>query len=70
MNNSKSHIISNVTENSPAHKAGIKAGDVLVSINGENVEDVFDYRYGILVPHLEILVKRNDEEVVFSIDKD
>lgn len=70
MNNSKSHIISNVTENSPAQKAGIKAGDVLVSINGENVEDVFDYRYGILVSHLEILVKRNDEEVTFSIDKD
>ena len=38
-------IIKSVEKRSPAHKAGIKAGDTLVSINGNNIIDVLDYRF-------------------------
>jgi putative radical SAM enzyme (TIGR03279 family) len=37
--------IINVIKNSPAHKAGIKAGSRLISINGQEISDVLDYMY-------------------------
>ncbi len=33
-----------VTEDSAAAKAGVKAGDVIVSLNGTNIEDANDLR--------------------------
>ncbi len=38
-------IVKSVLKGSPAHKAGIKAGDKLVSINGNPIMDVLDYRF-------------------------
>ncbi len=38
-------IISEVQKGSPAYRAGIKAGDTLVSLNGEEIVDVLDYRF-------------------------
>ncbi|MDR2559305.1 MAG: DUF512 domain-containing protein [Oscillospiraceae bacterium] len=37
--------IINVIKNSPADKAGIKAGSRLVSINGQNIHDCLDYMF-------------------------
>lgn len=37
--------ISNVEKNSPAFKKGIKSGDELISINGNEIVDVLDYRF-------------------------
>lgn len=37
-------LVSGVTPGSPAEKAGLKAGDVIVSINGARVQDVNDIR--------------------------
>lgn len=70
MKNSTSHVISGVCKNSPADLAGIMAGDCLSEINGEPVEDVFDFRFTILSEHLDITVIRNDEKLTFSIDKE
>jgi len=70
MDTKKSHIISNIIEGSPADIAGIKAGDKLISINGEPVVDVFDYRYGILSDSLCVIVVRQEEELIFNIDKE
>ena len=39
------HKIVSVIEGSLAYEAGIREGDVLVSLNGMPVEDVFDYHY-------------------------
>ena len=41
-------LVASVSANSPAAKAGIKTGDVIVSIEGQIVEDQngFDYRFG------------------------
>ena len=38
-------LIEGVEKGSPAFKAGIKAGDTLVSINNQDIVDVLDYRF-------------------------
>jgi S1-C subfamily serine protease len=40
--------VSNVTADSPAASAGIKAGDLILSVDGQDVDDpnAFDYRFG------------------------
>ncbi len=38
-------IIKDVEKKSPAYKAGIKPGDTLVSLNGNFIMDVLDYRF-------------------------
>ncbi len=38
-------VIDSVEKNSPAQRAGIVAGETLVSLNGEEIIDVLDYRF-------------------------
>ncbi|MBE6769977.1 MAG: DUF512 domain-containing protein [Ruminococcaceae bacterium] len=38
-------VIGEVIKGSPACRAGIKAGDTLISLNGEEIVDVLDYRF-------------------------
>ena len=38
-------IIESVDKKSPAYRARIKAGSTLLSINGEEIADVLDYRF-------------------------
>ncbi len=38
-------IIKEVKKGSPAYRLGIKAGDTLVSLNGQKIVDVLDYRF-------------------------
>ena len=45
-----------VTEGSPAWKAGIRAGERIVSINGEPVTDEIDYQSLSAAEKLKILV--------------
>lgn len=48
-------LVSNVTEDSPAEKAGLEEGDVVVAFNGEEMEDSSDLRnaVGLLSPGAE-----------------
>ena len=38
-------IIKSVEKGSPAYKAGIRSGDTLLSIDGNEIVDVLDYRF-------------------------
>lgn len=54
--------ISGVTPHSAAERAGIKAGEELVSINGNIIVDVLDYRFYQLETHLDVTVIGKDGE--------
>ncbi len=54
----KKHVISEVFPGSIAEELELMPGDVLLSVNAQPVEDVFDYRYLM-----------NDEFVVLEIEK-
>lgn len=65
------HIIKEVAFGCIAEEMGIEAGDVLLSINDQEIEDVFDYRYLIKDEYVEVLVRKADgEEWLLEIDKD
>ena len=51
-------IVKNVQKNSIAQRHGIKAGDEILSINGETVQDYIDYAFFMGEERLELqLVK-------------
>ncbi|HAN20666.1 MAG: hypothetical protein A2Y15_04470 [Clostridiales bacterium GWF2_36_10] len=52
-----------------AEKAGIKAGDKLVSVNEKEISDVLDYRFYITDKKLILIIKRKDEELIVQIKK-
>ena len=58
------HKISQVAPGSIAEEYGIEPGDSLLSVNGQEVEDVFDYRYLIREEFLDLVVRkgRHSEE--------
>lgn len=67
--NNNGHIVKRVEEGSCLSKKGVLPGDRLVSINGETVSDVFDYRYLILARKLVFTFERNGEEYSVEIEK-
>ena len=68
---SKEHIIYKVTPGSIAEEMEIEAGDVLVSVNGNEIEDVFDFHYAVNDEYLEIVIRKADgEEWELEIEKE
>ena len=59
--------ITGVEKNSSAYKAGILAGDMLVSINGNEITDVLDYRFYITEKNLDILLCRDEEQICVKV---
>lgn len=67
----KGHLIQAVEEGGIAEEMGIEPGDRLLEINGEMVEDIFDYQYMIEEEYVEVLIaKPSGEEWLLEIDKD
>lgn len=65
------HVIKKVYAGSIAEELEIEPGDILLSINNQNIEDVFDYRYLIKDEYIEVVIrKKNGEEWELEIDKD
>ena len=61
--------ITEVRARSRADKAGILPDDILISINGHEINDVLDYRFYLAEKELNLLLKRNDEKFSVSIRK-
>ncbi len=71
--NVHTNVIIMVEEDSIAEELEIEAGDILLSINGKEVKDVFDYRYLIQDEYLEIEIEKSSkggENWVLEIEKD
>ncbi len=65
------HIIDKVAQGSIAEELEIEAGDVLVEINGNRIEDIFDYQYYTQDEYIEVLVRKpSGEEWLLEIDKE
>ena len=65
------HVIKEVYPGSIAEEMEIEPGDVLLSINNEEIGDVFDYRYLIKDEYVEALIRKPDgEEWLLEIDKE
>jgi serine protease Do len=65
-------LIQSVNANSPAEKAGIKAGDVIVSVNGERIRTVGDLRAKLSAANdntnAKIGLLRNKTEMTLSVE--
>ncbi len=62
--------IANVIGGSRADKAGLLAGDVLISINKKQINDVLDYRFYLADTRVVLLVERDGRQKRFKIRKE
>lgn len=68
-----SNVVILVEEDSIAEELEIEVGDILISINDKEINDVFDYRYLINDEFLEIEIEkssRGGERWVLEVEKD
>jgi serine protease Do len=75
LKNDKGILIAQVTKSSPAEKAGLKAGDVIVSYQGRPVSDTGDFRNQVALAQpgsnvtFEIIRDGKQRSVTVKIDK-
>lgn len=68
--NEYKHIITSVVPDSIAFELEIEVGDILLSVNGNTIKDVFDYHFMINEDFLVLLIlKQNGEEWELEIEK-
>lgn len=65
------HIVKNIVGGSIADELGIEPGDRLLSINGNEIEDIFDYQFYSEDEELLLLIEKPDgEQWELEIEKD
>lgn len=65
------HIVAEVLPGSIAEEMEIVVGDEIVSINGEEIEDIFDYQFLCENEYIEVGIrKESGEDWILEIDKD
>ncbi len=62
--------ITEIERGSIAERTGIRAGDSLVSVNGNEICDVLDYRFYITECRLVLALSGNDGEYTVTVEKD
>ena len=64
--------LTGVSEGSPAQKAGLKGGDIMISFGGKKITNIYDYVYALqeFVPGdvVDIVVKRDGKEMTFKVE--
>jgi len=66
----KGLLVRSVQKGSPAQSAGIRAGDVIVRVNGESINDLVDYAHAIRdrkSPKVQVTVVRDKQEQTLSM---
>ena len=65
------NLISKVYKDSIADEIGIEVGDILLSVNGEKVEDIIQYKFLISDEYIELEIKKKNGKVyLYEIEKD
>lgn len=69
--NDKGILLNDVTEGAPAEKAGLKRGDIIVSMDGKNIEDAFHLRNQVAatMPNatIELGIMRDGKPLSFPV---
>ncbi len=64
-------LLSGVSKDGPAAKAGVQAKDIVIELAGRKVENIYDYTYAIealkVGQETEIAVRRKDEVLRFKV---
>ena len=64
-------LFSDVTPNSPAAKAGLKAGDLMVEFDGKKIDNLYDFTYALRAKKpgdmVVVVVKRNGQDVKATV---
>jgi hypothetical protein len=67
----KGVLFADVQNNSPAAKAGLKQGDLLVKFDGKTIENLYDFTYALRSKQVGdvvvVVVKRNGQEVSVNV---
>lgn len=67
----KEHVIKRIMPGSIAEELGVEPGDVLLSVNGCEIGDVFDYHYFTNEEYLTVSIRKADgEEWELDIEKE
>ncbi len=61
--------IKDIQERSQAEKHGIMSGDILHTVNGNEINDVLDYRFYLTERRVELVLSRNGEKYDVTIKK-
>ena len=62
--------ITEVTMRSRAYRAGVRAGDLLLSVNGEEIRDVLDYRFYLAEKRVTLACLRDGKPYEVTIEKE
>ena len=65
----KKHVIKSVNKGSIADSLGILPGDIVIKIDDNEIEDIFDYQFMTLTDRLVLTILRGDEEWEYEIEK-
>ncbi len=67
----KGYKIGGITPGSPADKAGMKAGDLMIRFGGKEVRNIYDYTYALQEfkpgDEVEVVIVRNSEELTVKV---
>ena len=67
----KEHIVYKVLPGSIAEEVEVEPGDVLISVNDHEIEDIFDYHYYTNEEYLTVVIRKPDgEEWELEIEKE
>jgi hypothetical protein len=67
----KGVLFADVTNNSPAAKAGLKQGDLMVEFNGKPIQNLYDFTYALRSANVgdtvPVVVKRNGQDLKVNV---
>lgn len=67
----REHVIHRIVPGSIAEELEVESGDVLLSVNGHEIEDIFDYHYYSNEEYLTVSIRKgNGEEWELDIEKE
>ncbi|HEU5099449.1 MAG TPA: DUF512 domain-containing protein [Roseiflexaceae bacterium] len=62
--------VASITAGSIAAELGLLPGDLILAVGDQRLRDVIDYRFATAEERIELLVRRDDQETIYEIEKD